>query len=71
MDRYRLVEPVRVVDVLYNLTWHTGLLRAWRRKDGRWLAYVEFSHPNGVTQPMWFDEDDIRPGSDSPVRSRK
>ncbi len=24
---------------------------------------VEFSHPDGVTQPKWFDQDEIRPRS--------
>ena len=61
VDKYRRVEPCQVVEVLHKRVWHKGRLYAWRRDDGRWLAYVEFSHPNGVTQPKWFDQDDIRP----------
>jgi hypothetical protein len=61
VDRYRRVDPVQLVEVLHKLMWRTGLLHAWRRAQGRWLADVEFSHPDGVTQPEWFDQNDIRP----------
>ena len=60
VDRYRLVDPVQVVEVLYQLLWRRGRLEAWRRQDGRWVGFVTFSWPDGVTQPMWFDQDDIR-----------
>ncbi len=42
-------------------SWLCGWLSVWRKDDVRWLAYVTFSHLDGVTQPRWFDQDDVKP----------
>ena len=50
-------------DVHYCGLWLRGRLSVWRKDDAdaRLLGYVEFSHPNRVTQPRWFDQDEVRP----------
>jgi len=61
VDKYRRLDPPgRLVEVRYRGTWLRGLLKAYWREDGRWQAYVEFSHLNGVTQPKVFDQDDVQ-----------
>jgi hypothetical protein len=61
-DRYRRLEQPRRVEVRHDGHRLRGRLSAWRKDKGdtRWLGYVTFSHLDGVTQPKWFDQDDIR-----------
>jgi hypothetical protein len=58
---YRVVEPVRAVQVRDGYVWHAGLLRAWRREHGRWVAFVNVTKRPGETYVRWVAATHVRP----------
>jgi hypothetical protein len=43
-----------------NGLWYSGLLRAWRREDGGWLAFVNMTKRPGETYVGWVDAEHVR-----------
>jgi hypothetical protein len=41
-----------------------GFVGAWRKREGRWEAYVEFSTGVGENRAGWFDQDQVRQRDD-------
>jgi hypothetical protein len=52
----------KLVEVLVDGTWHSGLLRSWdQAEDGSWSGMVEWSAGPAENRLDRFDEASVRP----------
>jgi len=62
---YRTVESERPVLVERDGVWYAGELQGWRRKDGGWLALVQYVGADDVHYLELAKNDRIRRGTDA------
>jgi hypothetical protein len=56
----RPVDPPRSVAVRRDNQWHHGWLKAWRRDDDHWRAFVSYTVGVGQTHLEWVDAERVR-----------